>query len=462
MASLTERFLQPPEINLENKRISTAYHPYFSRFYHDMYSHLMGMISFNEKIPHLGGKRLPIGYEATHTDGSDFYAALEGETNWKSDCVIAPCWFAPPLALSDWAIRDMADTFTQSKKTEYDEEVLTHRFQIVMPYAELRQDQNSSSYLRTYWAGPLQAREAITADMFTGAIAAAGTTEAILLEPHSEIAMRHFTKHKINTLCLTAAPLFADWIVHNNLVNEKSIVVALDIGAAQKCMHLAEILGKRTGKKIEVVVLGKKRSGHSEVGQQDLLIGSFVEKDNAIIFDDLVASGGSILKTAKSLTEQGIKSVTPIITHGVLCGKYVENITEAQKMGIIKKFAVSNSLPQANDAEFLAIGLEVLEVEEMLAFFSRQTAITSIDTVKNDPRFKDYVMTPKPKMQVGLELNLPFEKILQILDINPESSVVIEEALRLPPEIRKKLPEEIQTKLKNIFEEPKKSYHPQN
>lgn len=323
-----------------------------------------------------------------------------------------------------------------------------------MPYAELRQDQNSSGYLRTYWPEPREAREAISAQKFANCIAACGVTEGIFLDPHSEIAIRHFENNKTKTLCLTAAPLFADWLLSdkNKLVNEKTVIVALDIGAAQKCMHLASILEARTGFKIDVIVLGKKRSGHSEVGQQDLIYGSFVGKDNAIIFDDVVASAGSILKTAKSLLSQGIKSVTPAITHGVLCGKYVENITEAQKLGVINKFAITNSLPQANDVEFLPIGLEVLEIEEMLSFFSRQSALYSIETVKNDLRFKDYVLTPKSKLQVILELGIPYENILEILDIDPGTPVIVQEALRLPKEIREKLPEEIKHKIKQIFD----------
>lgn len=439
-----KQFYFQEQIPKEGAKISVAYHQFFSGYYNPMYDDLRRMIHFGT-----GEDKFPVGYSKLHTDGSPFYAAIEKGDNYKSDCVVAPVWYAPPLAEAMDSITDMGNAFTQSQRKEYDEETLTHRFLCVYPYAELRQDDNSPLYLRSYCNHNYTAREAVTAQKLAAMTRAVGVTEQIFLEPHSEKAIRFFQENE--TLCLTAAPVFAKWLLERNLVTEKTAIVALDLGAAQKCVQLAEILKRETGWEIDIVVLGKKRSGHSEVGKQDFMTGNLKDKDTAIIFDDCVASAGSILNTAKSLKNFNVK-VIPAITHGILCGKYVENITGAIDLETIPAFAVTNSLPQAQRASYLPISsLNVLPIQEMLAFFAREVALRSINEVKNDPRFADYVLTPKSKLQVGLELGIPFEQIAHSLELEENSTAMVMETLRLPAPLFKKLPASLWRKILLIF-----------
>ncbi len=432
----------------EGKKISVAYHLNFSNYYHNLYCELISRLHFGQPTDY-DGKKMPIGLTMKHTDGALFYAALEGENHFFSDAVVAPVWFAPPLDETLFSIFEMANAFKKSRRIEYGEKPFAKRFIGLFPYAELREDQNSAGYLRSYWPAPRQAREAVTAQIFADTIAGAGVTEGIFLDVHSEIAMRHFTN--METLCLTSAPIFADWLLDNKLITadnyKTAALVALDIGALQKNLHLSEVIKRKTGWEIKVALLGKKRSGHSEVGKQELLMGSLDGVQTAILFDDIVASAGSILKTAKSMVEKGVKKVIPCIAHGVLCGKYAENITGAIATGVIPKFAITNSLPQANDMDFLPIGLDVLPVEDMLAFFGREVALRSIKDVKEDPRFQDYVLTPKSKLHVGLKIGVPFETLVDAIEIDMNSSAMLDEILRLPPDLQKKLPEFLQQKL---------------
>ncbi len=347
----------------------------------------------------------------------------------------------------------------KAARAEYGEETFTNRFLAVFPYAELRQDDNSPLYLRSYCPDGYTARESVTAETFAATIKAAGVTESIFLDPHSEKALRHFAG--METLCLTAAPLFADWLLKKPedgeaLINKNNYkttaFVPLDLGAAQKNMHLAKIIKERTGWDIRVVALGKKRSGHSEVGEQDILCGNLEGIENVFLFDDSGASFGSILKTAKSLK---VSRVIPCISHGVLCGKYLENIMSAVNLGVVPKFAITNSLPQADRVGSLPISeslIDVLPVENMMAFFAREVALRSIKEVKEDPRFWEYVLTPKSKLQVGLELGIPFETITHSLELEPNSVPLIEEALRLPVSVREKLPEDLRKRINSIFE----------
>ena len=90
-------FLEIPS-SPEGNRISIAYHPFFSSYHHDFYRNIINLLQPNDSADELEGRRFPIGLRNYHTDGSDFYAALERDGRYKSDCVIAPAWFAPPFA----------------------------------------------------------------------------------------------------------------------------------------------------------------------------------------------------------------------------------------------------------------------------------------------------------------------------------------------------------------------------
>ena len=378
----------------EGSRISVAYHPGFARFYHEFYSNLIHLLYFDGTEESFHDKRFPIGLSKKQTDFADFYAVLETDDFQNPDCVIAPVWFDPPMDKSLMHIMEIADAFTQTRG-ENGASPLTDRFIALFPDAELRQDDNTPRSARTYWKQ--ESREANTARILANVLKISGVTEAIILDPHSEKAMRYF-KH-IDTLCLTADPFFADWLIANDFVDDNTDIVALDLGTAQKCLHLRNILASRTGFNVGLSILDKKRRGHSEIGSQSLVYGNPYGK-RAILRDDRVASAGSILKSSSSLVTYGCTQVVPCITHGVLRGKYVENIAEATETGIIPAFAITNSLPQSSDAEFLPVGIEVLPVEHMLAFFGREVALRGIEQVRNDPEYQDYILTPQPKEQV--------------------------------------------------------------
>ena len=383
----------------EGSRISVAYHPGFGRYYHEFYSQLLRHLYFDGPAESLDGKHFPIGFAKHQVDDADFYAALDHSNSRHPDCIIAPVWFAPPMDKSLFHILEMASAFTaRHSNTEFP---LTNRFLCVFPYAELRQDRNSPIDMRTYWRE--EASESVTAQMLANTLKANGVTEAILLEPHSSQAVDYFDAGGINTLCLTAAPIFADWLIINNHVDSNTDVVALDEGSAQKCIHLQTILCRRTNLPIGLSVLRKLRSGHSEVDKETLIYGN-PKGRKTIIFDDIGASFESILRTGEALVQYECLQVVPCLTHGVFAGKYVENIVRAASKGVIPRVAVTNSLPQSDSANFLPLGIDVLPIEQMLAFFAREVAIRSIAEVKTDLRYQDYILTPRPKGEVVTEL----------------------------------------------------------
>ena len=107
-------------------------------------------------------------------------------------------------------------------------------------------------------------------------------------------------------------------IVHNLYASEIAnclenvVIVAPDGGAGKRATELAKLLGIPGN-----VVFGyKQRSGHSEV-QGQYLAGD-VKGKIAIICDDIIDSGGTILELAKKLKIEGASEVYTCTTHAEL------------------------------------------------------------------------------------------------------------------------------------------------
>ena len=68
----------------------------------------------------------------------------------------------------------------------------------------------------------------------------------------------------------------------------------------------------------------------------------------AIIIDDLLSTGGTMVAACEELNERGINGVIIVTTHGEFKGKAIEKINACD---IIKQVVVTNTLPQENNVE---------------------------------------------------------------------------------------------------------------
>jgi len=66
-----------------------------------------------------------------------------------------------------------------------------------------------------------------------------------------------------------------------------------------------------------------------------------VKNKNCIIVDDLIATGSSLVGASISLKEKGAKKIIACITHGILCGNALENISKSE----IDLLAITDSIP---------------------------------------------------------------------------------------------------------------------
>ena len=66
-----------------------------------------------------------------------------------------------------------------------------------------------------------------------------------------------------------------------------------------------------------------------------------VKGKHAIVFDDEISAGTSLVATADILIEHGVKSIRAGAVHGVLCGRAVEKIAASP----VQEVVVTNTVP---------------------------------------------------------------------------------------------------------------------
>lgn len=92
----------------------------------------------------------------------------------------------------------------------------------------------------------------------------------------------------------------------------------------------------------EFAIVDKQRTGTNEV-ETHRVIGK-VAGQHCILIDDMIDTGGTILKGAEVLRQRGASEVTIIATHGILSDPAIDRLSRAKERGIIARVAVTDTL----------------------------------------------------------------------------------------------------------------------
>lgn len=191
------------------------------------------------------------------------------------------------------------------------------RITAVVPYfGYARQDRKSAP------------RSPISAKLVANLITTAGADRVLTMDLHAGQIQGFFDIPVDN---LHAAPVFArDIAAHYDTDN--LLIVSPDVGGVVR----ARAIAKRLDVGLAIIDKRRERAGVSEVMN---VIGE-VEGKNCILIDDIVDSGGTLCNAAQALLENGAKSASAYITHGVLSGGAVSRITSSA----LQELAVTDSI----------------------------------------------------------------------------------------------------------------------
>jgi ribose-phosphate pyrophosphokinase len=192
-----------------------------------------------------------------------------------------------------------------------------------------------------------QPRISITARLVADLIEAAGADRTLTMNLHSEQIQGFF---RIPVDQLLASPILCEYFARKGVQN--CIVVAPDAGSAKRAEKYALTLG------LPMAILDKRRDPLNDTVEIYNIIGD-VRGKNAIVFDDEIATGSSMIETAHALIEHGAREIRAGAVHAVLCGDASRLLRSSPYTEIV----VTNTLPVEGEKKIAK--LTVLSVAQL-------------------------------------------------------------------------------------------------
>ena len=192
-------------------------------------------------------------------------------------------------------------------------------------------------------------RISIAGRLIADLLKTAGADRVLTMDLHAEQVHGFFS---IPVDHLTAIPIVAEHLAETCGL-DNAVVVASDAGGAKRAGKFAIRLG------LPLAIIDKRRMSDTEV-RQGHVVGDVRDKD-AIVFEDEIATGGTIVETARTLHQAGSRRVFAGATHGVLVGEAIDRLDAAP----IESLAVTNTVQVEADKRIAK--LTVLSVAPLMA-----------------------------------------------------------------------------------------------
>ncbi|MBK9600396.1 MAG: ribose-phosphate pyrophosphokinase [Anaerolineales bacterium] len=164
-------------------------------------------------------------------------------------------------------------------------------------------------------------RISITARLVADLLKTAGATHVMSIMFHSPQVHGFFG---IPTDPLSSSKVFKEYLSKSDL--EGSILVAPDMGQAKTAARFARTLN------LPIAAGNKERVSDTQVIINGLVGDQVRGHERALIYDDEIATGGSILELSRVLIREGLKDIRVICTHGVFSNNGLERLAEVPEI----------------------------------------------------------------------------------------------------------------------------------
>jgi ribose-phosphate pyrophosphokinase len=171
-------------------------------------------------------------------------------------------------------------------------------------------------------------RVSIGAKLVADLLGTAGVTRIITMDLHADQIQGFFN---VPVDHLYSSYLFLDYLRNLNLPN--LIMATPDVGGTRRANAYAKNLN------VDLAICYKQRKVANEVHSMTV-IGDIVGKD-VVLVDDIIDTGGTLVKAADMMMEKGAASVRACITHPLLSGDAYEKLENSK----ITELIVTNTIP---------------------------------------------------------------------------------------------------------------------
>lgn len=171
--------------------------------------------------------------------------------------------------------------------------------------------------------------EVVSIALVAKLLEASGVNSVVTVDIHSQAALAHFARIKN----ISSIPLLAQHAAGMNL--SRQIAVSPDAGGAARVEEFARLLNTYS------IALKKTRDRTTGEVTVDQNIGVDVSGRDAILVDDMISSGESIVKAAEVLKKAGASKIYALCAHALLVSDAASKIQAAG----VQEIVATNSIP---------------------------------------------------------------------------------------------------------------------
>lgn len=279
----------------------------------------------------------------------------DGETFAKANCTVRGCKVFIVQSTSKPVNESLMELliFIDSLKRASAKEIIA----VIPYYGYARQDRKANP------------REPITSKLVADLLTTAGATRVVTMDLHARQIQGFFN---IPVDHMEGIPIFANYFIKENFSSEDTVVVSPDVGGVKRARALATWLHA------PIAIIDKRRP-KANVSEVMNLIGN-VEGKKAILFDDIIDTGGTICNAADALLKFGAKEVYACATHAVFSGPAVDRLKKSTFTNVI----VSDTIQLEDSQKFDK--LKIVSTSSMFA--------ETIIRINNDEPISDLFALP--------------------------------------------------------------------
>jgi ribose-phosphate pyrophosphokinase len=164
-------------------------------------------------------------------------------------------------------------------------------------------------------------RISITARLIADLLQTAGATHVMSMVLHSPQVHGFFS---VPIDPLNSMSVFTNLFMNRDLTG--TIVVAPDMGQAKSAARFAKEL------KLPMAAGNKERISDTKVVVGSITGDNIRGHQRALVYDDEIATGGSILEICKHLVDKGIKEIWVVCTHGVFVRDALQRLEDVPEI----------------------------------------------------------------------------------------------------------------------------------
>lgn len=185
--------------------------------------------------------------------------------------------------------------------------------------------------------------ELVSVELVAYLLKVAGILSITTIDIHSQTAAERFSIPLTN---LTAVKVMADFLISKEDLS-RPLIVSPDFGGSMRADAFAQAMGAET--------FAFKKQRDRSTGEVEIEKTNVPVKDrDAVVVDDMISTGGSVVKAAEVLREAGARRIFVMCTHPLLIGNALEKILNAGVQKVFGTDSIPSSVSKVSIAPLIA------------------------------------------------------------------------------------------------------------